>query len=184
MRIIGHRRRSGEGAKVREESSAKQVPIWRGAWYADPFGTAAERWWDGSKWTDVVRGPTKKDAAESRSRGELINDVGDAVPQHRVMAAGWYPWDADSMRYWDGTKWGETRKRVGAEVRPREPNEQGVGWLVRLGYVFAVLFPVLGFALAIIVATRPGGRANPRHGVQVIVLSIVVFVIGVLLSQH
>jgi Protein of unknown function (DUF2510) len=28
----------------------------RGAWYPDPFGKAGERWWDGGRWTDEVRG--------------------------------------------------------------------------------------------------------------------------------
>lgn len=28
----------------------------RGAWYRDPFGKAGERWWDGGRWTDEVRG--------------------------------------------------------------------------------------------------------------------------------
>jgi hypothetical protein len=34
-----------------------------GAWYADPYGKAAERWWDGHGWTFEVRGaPTPQDA--------------------------------------------------------------------------------------------------------------------------
>ena len=28
-----------------------------GAWYADPWGEAPYRWWDGSRWTDWVTGP-------------------------------------------------------------------------------------------------------------------------------
>ena len=28
-----------------------------GAWYADPWGEAPYRWWDGSGWTDWVTGP-------------------------------------------------------------------------------------------------------------------------------
>ena len=28
-----------------------------GAWYPDPWGHAALRWWDGSGWTDHVSGP-------------------------------------------------------------------------------------------------------------------------------
>lgn len=28
-----------------------------GAWYADPWGEAPFRWWDGERWTDWVTGP-------------------------------------------------------------------------------------------------------------------------------
>ena len=28
-----------------------------GAWYADPWGEAPFRWWDGDRWTDWVTGP-------------------------------------------------------------------------------------------------------------------------------
>ena len=28
-----------------------------GAWYADPWGQAPFRWWDGQRWTDWVTGP-------------------------------------------------------------------------------------------------------------------------------
>ena len=28
-----------------------------GAWYADPWGEAPFRWWDGQRWTDWVTGP-------------------------------------------------------------------------------------------------------------------------------
>ncbi len=28
-----------------------------GAWYADPWGEAPYRWWDGERWTDWVTGP-------------------------------------------------------------------------------------------------------------------------------
>jgi hypothetical protein len=35
---------------------AQHHPNPRGAWYADPFEKAAERWWDGHEWTQEVRG--------------------------------------------------------------------------------------------------------------------------------
>jgi hypothetical protein len=39
-----------------KSNDEKPLPIRVGAWYADPFATAAERWWDGHKWTEQVRG--------------------------------------------------------------------------------------------------------------------------------
>jgi len=32
-----------------------------GAWYADPWGQAPFRWWDGRQWTDWVTGPPSGD---------------------------------------------------------------------------------------------------------------------------
>lgn len=48
-----------QGANRRKKQrcvSAQHEPRARGAWYEDPFETAAERWWDGHKWTQEVRG--------------------------------------------------------------------------------------------------------------------------------
>jgi Protein of unknown function (DUF2510) len=42
---------------------SRQEPVARGAWYQDPFGTAGERWWDGTKWTQEVRGAPTPGAA-------------------------------------------------------------------------------------------------------------------------
>lgn len=35
---------------------AEDAPL-GGAWYADPWGQAPFRWWDGRRWTDWVTGP-------------------------------------------------------------------------------------------------------------------------------
>jgi Protein of unknown function (DUF2510) len=43
-----------------EEPPLQHRPVSRGAWYNDPFGASDERWWDGKKWTDVVREPPGK----------------------------------------------------------------------------------------------------------------------------
>lgn len=43
----------------------------RGAWYADPFGGAGERWWDGTKWTrDVREGPDEAPADDAAQPGD------------------------------------------------------------------------------------------------------------------
>src|SRR5437588_7767770 len=39
----------------------------RGAWYADPYEIADQRWWDGGKWTDAVREAPEGDAAAPHS---------------------------------------------------------------------------------------------------------------------
>jgi hypothetical protein len=52
-----------------------------GAWYADPFGTSIERWWDGGGWTDQVRGDAGGDRAvpPTGSGGDLGRPVESAV---------------------------------------------------------------------------------------------------------
>jgi hypothetical protein len=39
-----------------EAAAAADAPL-GGAWYADPWGEAPFRWWDGRQWTDWVTGP-------------------------------------------------------------------------------------------------------------------------------
>lgn len=48
-------RRRAIGGEPHEATMDDPGPILRGAWYADPFTLAGERWWDGTKWTDRVR---------------------------------------------------------------------------------------------------------------------------------
>lgn len=42
--------------KEGDQAPAHQVGS-GGAWYADPWGEAPYRWWDGNGWTDWVTGP-------------------------------------------------------------------------------------------------------------------------------
>jgi hypothetical protein len=51
------------------------------------------------------------------------------------------------------------------------------------GYVAAVLLPLLGVVLGIIVATRPSSPRT-RQGIQIIVLSLLVGATAVLLAHH
>jgi hypothetical protein len=100
------------------------------------------------------------------------------------MAAGWYPWDAGSNRYWDGEQWTAERQRVGPDVTAARRSERQTGsWLVACGYVAAVLLPVLGVVLGTIVATRPSHNPRTRQGIQIIVLSLLV-VAAALSSRH
>lgn len=45
-------RESGRSLRAHQPVSPE-----RGAWYPDPFELAAERWWDGGRWTETVRDP-------------------------------------------------------------------------------------------------------------------------------
>jgi hypothetical protein len=43
--------------KPRSPEEESDEPALGGAWYADPWGQAPFRWWDGQRWTDWVTGP-------------------------------------------------------------------------------------------------------------------------------
>jgi uncharacterized membrane protein YhaH (DUF805 family) len=96
------------------------------------------------------------------------------------MAAGpgWYP-NGNVMRYWDGMEWGEQSRPMAAA----DDQQSGPGALVWVGYVLAVLMPLIGFILGIVVATRPS-KATSKHGVWIIVLSIVAFIVWLAIIIH
>jgi hypothetical protein len=60
------------------------------------------------------------------------------------------------------------------------PPEGYQGGLVAAGYVFAVLIPLVGFILGIVTITRPS-RATSKHGLWIIILSVVVFAVAIAL---
>jgi hypothetical protein len=51
--------------------------------------------------------------------------------------------------------------------------------LVVLGYITAVAIPLIGLIVGIVVLTRPG-KANSRHGVLIIVVSLIASVAWIL----
>lgn len=170
-------RLTGRNASIKQddELESQSDPVARGTWYADPFGEAGERWWDGRRWTQQVRGEPSPEQARAGAVGRA-----STAAKSRLMP-GWYPWSAGTERYWDGEKWGAKREAVAREGGGRESAKQGGGWLVAAGYVSAVLLPLLGFVLGIVAATRPNESEARKHGVRIIVLSVAVFAIGLLL---
>ena len=70
-------------------------------WYRDPV---AERWWDGSGWTQLTRV-----TGESRPDGPIVADNSD-------QPASWLP-DPFTERYWDGSTWtSDSRPKAGAST--------------------------------------------------------------------
>lgn len=178
------RRRSAH--EVRDPTGLRDKAVSRSAWYPDPFGVAAERWWDGGRWTQEVRGEAQAMAAGTAPDGRRVNRTIQPPETGRrpARAAGWYPRRADAMRYWDGERWGEYRPRAGAELPTAEAAKQRQSWLVPFGYVAAVFLPVVGLTFGIVVVLQPGERSPTRHGIQIIALSLVVFALGLLLARH
>lgn len=74
MRLLS---RGAIRAKQREDARPPQVS--RGAWYVDPFGKAAERWWDGTKWTQEVRGAPTRSTAGPVPIKRSVNRYGNAA---------------------------------------------------------------------------------------------------------
>jgi resuscitation-promoting factor RpfB len=82
--------------------------------------------------------------------------------------AGWYP-DPEqpgTQRYWDGNAWTDQR----APAAPAPPEDKGAGALVVAGYVTAVLLPIVGFVLGIVLLVR----RQTAHGLAVFGISIAV----------
>jgi hypothetical protein len=104
---------------------------------------------------------------------------------------GWYP-NGDVMRLWNGLEWTDETRPLPAQVQQPAPvqqsaavqqSEERAGGLVVVGYITAVLMPLIGFILGIVVATRPA-KVTSRHGARIIVVSIVAFFIWIAIVVH
>jgi hypothetical protein len=93
----------GRRAKDDESRDAVSDRQGRGAWFADPFGVAEPRWWDGMRWTAEVRrarlgedpktGPGAIHCAAA-GRGPASREAVEEPDSHRDRTAGF----AVSMR--------------------------------------------------------------------------------------
>jgi uncharacterized membrane protein YhaH (DUF805 family) len=89
--------------------------------------------------------------------------------------AGWYDNtnDPGTQRYWDGENW--TDNYVKKDATPVKGEGEMATGLVVVSYVLAALMPLIGFILGLVVVTRPV-KATSKHGIWIIVLSIVAFI--------
>lgn len=74
--------------------------------------------------------------------------------------AGWYPDPLHNQRerYWNGEAW--------------EQDERGSG-LVPVGYITAVILPIVGFIIGIVLATRRDDPTTSVHGPYIVLTAIV-----------
>jgi Protein of unknown function (DUF2510) len=80
---------------------------------------------------------------------------------------------AGTQRYWNGSEWTDHVAPLRESQRPTRKYPENDG-LAAAGYVFAILFPIIGAAIGIALM----GRKDSRGG-TVLILSAVVFVIGI-----
>src|SRR4051794_15371181 len=91
---------------------------------------------------------------------------------------GYYPDPSTGLpRWFDGERWaplGPPRWAPVADPVDAPSNTT----LVVFAYVLAVLFPIAGVILGVVVATRPA-NATRRHGPWIILLSVVIFILSI-----
>lgn len=170
------------------EGQAKPPPA---GWYVDPDDEALQRFWNGSKWTNsrmprdggvLLEGEAPEPAAPSRYASDPVASraaAPDAVtdPASGLPPAAWYddPENPSGMRYWDGSEW--TEHKTNYRVAPPKKKTAGEGMVIA-GYVLAVMLPVVGVVLGLMLINR-----QSRHGRYVLGLSVLCFVGFFILGQ-
>ena len=105
----------------------------------------------------------------------------DEIPPPQLPPAGWYPDPEGSgqQRFWDGANWSDqlappqqqAQQVVGGRVKDDRNN-----WLAAWGYLTAVLLPIVGIIIAIVLYNR-----NDSRGTPVLITSIVVIVVSAII---
>ena len=80
--------RRSDGREPSGGTLGRSTSSLRGAWYADPFERADERWWDGRSWTDRVRDAS--DAGGARPEAHTVRIAGStrAAPATSLTEEG------------------------------------------------------------------------------------------------
>lgn len=115
-------------------------------WHADPESDPpTQSYWDGSRWTQT----------------------------QGLTAPGWYPDPtmAGTQRYWTGTEWSAHVAPVGGP--PHQPST-GDSVLVAIGWAAAILLPLIGFVIGIVLM----GKGEKDQGAWICVVSIAIGLAG------
>jgi hypothetical protein len=135
-------------------------------WYVNPSGPG-RRFWDGERWTDHI---------DDTPATPYTSPSGYAPPPVQVAQAAYPPPQPPAAPGQYGSPY------VGAPGYGAPPAQsQQVGSLVILGYVFAILIPIVGLILGIVAATRQNEPQTSKHGIFVIVASVLAFVVWLLI---
>lgn len=100
-----------------------------------------------------------------------MNDQPPDETTRRTAPAGWYPHPsmADTQRYWNGSAWTD---HIAPLTRPapspaQHPTARDNEALITWGYVTAILFPIVGFIIGVVLLGR-----RPGHGVLCMLIAI------------
>lgn len=99
-----------------------------------------------------------------------------------TAAAAWYPDPSGQprQRYWDGRQWTEHYAPASPLNHQPHPGADRSGGLATLGLVMAILMPLIGFVLGLVLL----GRRQDRDGLIVVMVSIAVVVLWYALVVH
>lgn len=106
---------------------------------------------------------------------------------------GWYTNPTGpGQRYWDGARWTDSYAPPPSPLPPppsppphwqaapsATASQSGAPGIVIAGYIFAIVIPIIGFVLGIVALTQQNDAA--RHGIGIIVVSVIGFMLWVLL---
>jgi hypothetical protein len=168
-----------EGQQVKRAPPPADVPA---DWYPDPDSPRTlQRYWDGESWTDdtapLPPAPADRDSRpeppEPATESTAVIESDDLVP----IPAGWYadPDEPATRRYWDGEEWTDWTDQTYERNLNRDKDSKN-DTLVMIGWITAILIPIVGLILGIVVSTR-----GDKRGTWVIVASIVVFLISLVI---
>jgi hypothetical protein len=134
-------------------------------WYVNPSGPG-RRYWDGERWTDHV-----DDSAPTQAQYASPSiSAPPPPPPPQYPGPGAYQPGAPPPPY-------------GYMPPQYAQPAQGASGLVVVGYITAVIIPIVGFILGIVAATRRYEPQTARHGVWVIVVSVVAFFVWLAILQ-
>lgn len=113
----------------------------------------------------------------------------DTPPPPSQTPAGWYsdPHTPGGQRYWDGSAWTEHVVNAApppmpyaqpvAGYGPPQGKEQEATGTIIAGYIFAVIFPIVGFVIGLTQINRN------RHGLWVVLTSIAAFIAWIVIIE-
>ena len=98
----------------------------------------------------------------------------------QAFPAGWYPdpHGSPSQRFWNGAEWTSHFTAPAPQVQfvAPQPVVSTRDPLTTAGWVTAILMPIVGFIIGIIMAAR-GERYPGNSGVAIIIVAVVCFVV-------